>query len=74
MSPRGVRSELGCRRLEDLHRPLENPHPESNTLGEQGFDGWAAGLPDEHGELLYEASAVKPVRWVEGQGWTEGRE
>jgi len=69
-----VRSELNRRRREDLHRSLENPHPESGALADEGFADWAASLPDEGGESLFDVSAAKPVRWVAGRGWIEGPE
>lgn len=56
---------------EQLHRSLQNPHPESVALADEGFDAWAAALQEERGESLYDARAAKPVRWVEGQGWLE---
>ena len=36
-----VRHELDRRRREELRRSLENPHPESADLAEQGFAEWA---------------------------------
>ena len=69
-----VRAELERLRREELQRSLANPHPESAAFADEGFDAWATGLPNEEGESLFDAKAAKPVRWVEGQGWLEGRE
>jgi Arc/MetJ-type ribon-helix-helix transcriptional regulator len=66
-----VRRELERRRREELHRSLENPHPDICDLAEQGFDDWARSLPDEDVEALVDLSAGKTVRWVPGQGWVE---
>ena len=69
-----VRHELERRRRDELRRSLENPHPESNELAEQGLEEWTRGLPDEDTEGLVDSRAGKPVRWVPGEGWVEGRE
>jgi hypothetical protein len=58
----------------DLHQSLQNPHPESAELAEHGFEEWTHGLPEEDTEALVDTSAGKPVRWVPGEGWVEGRE
>jgi hypothetical protein len=67
-----VQRELDRRRREELRRSLENPHPETADLVEQGFDEWARSLPEEDAEALVDPSAGKPVRWVPGEGWVEG--
>jgi Arc/MetJ-type ribon-helix-helix transcriptional regulator len=69
-----VRRELDRRRRADLHRSLENPHPESAVLAEQGLQEWTRSLPDEDTEALVDPKAGKPVRWVSGEGWVEGLE
>jgi Arc/MetJ-type ribon-helix-helix transcriptional regulator len=69
-----VRHELDRRRRAELRRSLQNPHPESADLAEQGFEEWTRGLPEEDTEALVDRSAGKPVRWVLGEGWVEGRE
>lgn len=69
-----VRHELERRRRDELRRSLENPHPESNELAEQGLEEWKRGLPAEDTEALVDSSSGKPVRWVPGEGWVEGRE
>ena len=69
-----VRHELHRRRRAELRRSLQNPHPESAELAEQGFEEWARGLPEEDTEALVDSGAGKPVRWVPGEGWVEGRE
>ena len=69
-----VRNELERRRREELRRSLHNPHPESTELAEQGLEEWISGLPEEDTEALLDSNAGKPVRWVSGEGWVEGRE
>ena len=53
---------------------MEDPHPESAELAEQGFEEWTRGLPEEDTEALVDSSTGKPVRWVPGEGWLEGHE
>jgi Arc/MetJ-type ribon-helix-helix transcriptional regulator len=69
-----VRHELDRRRREDLRRSLQNPHPESAELVDEGLGAWARSLPEDDTEALVDSSAGKPVRWVSGEGWVEGRE
>jgi Arc/MetJ-type ribon-helix-helix transcriptional regulator len=69
-----VRNELDRRRRDELRRSLMNPHPESAELAEQGLDEWARDLPDEDATTLVDTTAGKPIRWVSGKGWVEGRE
>jgi Arc/MetJ-type ribon-helix-helix transcriptional regulator len=69
-----VRRELDRRRRAELRRSLQNPHPESADLAEQGLEEWTRGLPEEDTEALLDRSSGKPVRWVPGEGWVEGRE
>jgi len=69
-----VRRELDRRRRAELRRSLQNPHPESAELAEQGFEDWSRGLPEEDAEALVDSSAGKPVRWDPGKGWVEGNE
>jgi Arc/MetJ-type ribon-helix-helix transcriptional regulator len=69
-----VRRELDRRSRAELHRSLQNPHPESAELAEQGFEEWTRGLPEEDTEPLVDSSAGKAVRWVPGEGWVEERE
>ncbi len=68
-----VRRELDRRRRAELRQSLQNPHPESAQLAEQGLEEWAGGLPAEDVEALVDNNAGKPVRWVPGQGWAEER-
>ena len=68
-----VRHELDRRRRAELRRSLQNPHLESAELAEQGFEEWTRGLPEEDAEALVDSGAGKPVRWVPGEGWVEGR-
>jgi Arc/MetJ-type ribon-helix-helix transcriptional regulator len=69
-----VRNELDRRRRQELRRSLENPHPESSELAEQGLDEWTRGLPKEDTEALVDSNVGKPIRWVSGEGWVEGGE
>jgi Arc/MetJ-type ribon-helix-helix transcriptional regulator len=69
-----VRNELDRRRREELRRSLQNPHPESSELAEQGLDEWTRSLPEEDTDALVDSNAGKPIRWVSGEGWVEGRE
>lgn len=69
-----VRHELDRRRRAELRRSLQNPHPESAKLAEQGLEEWTHGLPDEDTDALVGSSAGQPVRWVPGGGWVEGPE
>ena len=69
-----VRHELDRRRREELHRSLQNPHPESTDLANEGLEAWTRSLPEEDTEALVDSSAGKPVRWVSGEGWVEERE
>lgn len=66
-----VRHELERRRREDLHRSLENPHPESVEFADEGLDAWTRSLPAEDTEALVDSRAGKPVRWVSGEGWVD---
>ena len=69
-----VRREIERRRRAELRLSLQNPHPESAALAEQGLEEWSSSLPEEDTEALVDSSAGKPVRWVPGEGWVEGRE
>lgn len=69
-----VRNELDRRRREELRRSLNNPHPESTELADQGFEEWMRGLPEEDADAIVDSNAGRPVRWVPGEGWVEGRE
>jgi Arc/MetJ-type ribon-helix-helix transcriptional regulator len=66
-----VRRELDHRRRAELSRSLQNPHPESVELAEQGLAEWSYGLPDEDAEALLDSSGGEPVLWVPGKGWIE---
>jgi Arc/MetJ-type ribon-helix-helix transcriptional regulator len=67
-----VRNELDRRRRAELRRSLQNPHPESAELADEGLTEWARSLPEEDTEALVDSRAGKPVRWVPGEGWVEG--
>src|SRR6266852_5004188 len=64
-----VRRELDRRRRAELQRSLQNPHPESADLAEQGLEAWTRDLPAEDTEALVNHGAGKPVQWVPGKGW-----
>jgi Arc/MetJ-type ribon-helix-helix transcriptional regulator len=68
-----VRRELDRRRRDELRRSLQNPHPESVELAEEGLEEWSRGLPEENAEALVDIGAGKAVRWVPGEGWVEDR-
>lgn len=68
-----VRRELDRRRRAELRRSLQNPHPESPQLAEQGLEEWLRRLPEEDIEALVDSGAGKAVRWVPGEGWVEER-
>ena len=68
-----VRRELDRRRRDELRRSLQNPHPDSVGLAEEGLQEWSRGLPEEDAEALVDSSAGKAVRWVPGEGWVEDR-
>ena len=69
-----VRNELDRRRRDELRRSLDNPHLESAELAEQGLEEWTRGLPEEDAAALVDSDAGRPIRWVSGEGWVEGRE
>jgi hypothetical protein len=66
-----VRNELDRRRRDELRRSLQNPHPESSDLAEQGIAEWTRGLPEKDTEALVDSKAGTAIRWVPGQGWLE---
>lgn len=66
-----VRRELERRCRDELRRSLQNPHPESAELAEQGLAEWARDLPEEDVEALIDRGAGKPVRWIPGEGWED---
>jgi post-segregation antitoxin (ccd killing protein) len=68
-----VRRELRRRRREELRRSLAAPHPETRRTAEEGFDLWAEGLPREEAGELVDPRKGRPVRWVAGKGWVEGK-
>ena len=69
-----VRNELDRRRRDELRRSLDNPHPESAELAGQGLNEWTCGLPVEDAAALVDSNVGRPIRWVAGEGWVEGRE
>ena len=69
-----IRNELDRRRRAELHRSLQNPHPEGADLAQEGLEEWTQDLPVEDTGALVDNTAGKPIRWVPGEGWLEGRE
>ena len=67
-------TNFDLRRRDELRRSLENPHPDSAGLADDGLAAWTRSLPGEDTETLVDNSAGKPIRWVAGEGWVEGRE
>lgn len=65
-----VEHELLRRRREGLLRSLSSPHAEAAELANAGHTDWAASLPAED-EGLVDPNGGKPVRWIEGEGFTE---
>jgi metal-responsive CopG/Arc/MetJ family transcriptional regulator len=66
-----VAHELDRRRRQGLLRSVANPHPEASMVAEEGLAEWGTRCRDEDTDLV-DASAGKPVLWVEGKGWTRG--
>jgi hypothetical protein len=58
----------------DLRQSLQNPHPESAELAEQGLEEWMRGLPAEDTAALVDSSVARPILWIPGEGWVESRE
>jgi hypothetical protein len=69
-----VRREIEHHRREALRRSLQNPHPESAELAEQGLADWSGGLPEEDADALVDSSVGRSVRWEPGSGWVEEQE
>ena len=67
-----VRNELDRRRRDELRRSLDNPHPESAELAEQGLEEWTRLLPEDDTAALVDSNAGRSIRWVSGKGWVEG--
>jgi hypothetical protein len=67
-----ARAELERRRRGRLRRSLESPHPETvDSAGTSDAD-WASTLPDEDAAGLVDMQVGRDVRWVPGEGWTDG--
>ncbi len=69
-----VRNELDRRLRDELRRSLDNPHPDSVDLADQGLEEWTRSLPEEDTAALVDGNAGRPIRWVAGEGWVEGSE
>ena len=69
-----VFKEIDRRCREEMQVSLENPHPQSAALADEGFAEWVESLPEEDTESLVDMSKGTPVRWVPGKGWLEGHE
>ena len=59
--------ELAQRRREALLQSIQNPHPETTELADDGLVDWVSDLPAD--ETLVDANTGTAVRWVDGQGW-----
>ncbi|HZJ08244.1 MAG TPA: ribbon-helix-helix domain-containing protein [Trueperaceae bacterium] len=66
-----IEHELASLRRAELLRSLSEPHDESLELAESGLEEWADQL-SAAAESLLDVSMGTPIRWVPGQGWTEG--
>jgi hypothetical protein len=64
-----VEHELAQRRRDALLQSVQNPHPETTDLVDVDLTDWVSDLPAE--EMLVDATAGTPVRWIEGQGWAK---
>ena len=60
--------ELDRRRRERLQESLDQPHPESAEIAEEGFEEWYAELPEAEDLLVRDGGTS--VRWRSGEGWT----
>ncbi len=69
-----VQRELERRRREHLRMSLENPHPETSQMADEGFDEWAAGLPADDVPDFVNVRAGNAVRWIPDRGWVETEE
>jgi hypothetical protein len=58
------------RRRAELHRSLDNPHPETVEFAELGLADWAQSLPDDDPESLVNLRAARKIRWPPGEGWS----
>ena len=67
-----VHNELDRRRRPELWQSLDNPHPESLTIAEEGFTEWADSLPKEDTNSLFDPASMTPVTWIPGKGWVVG--
>ena len=67
-----VRHELKRRQRQELHRSLDNSHPDSIATASLGLSSWAESLPADDADLLDSAAGVA-VRWSPDQGWQEPR-
>lgn len=69
-----VRRELERRRRERFNESLESPHPESEEVGELGYEEWHSSAPDSDAEGLLVKDGGREIRWQEGRGWTGAEE
>jgi hypothetical protein len=65
-----VRHELQRRQRRELHRSLEDPHPDSASNAALGLTAWAKALPADVSDLLDPAAGVS-VCWTPAHGWQE---
>ena len=68
-----VRREVTRRRREELRRSLSRPHAETQEIADAGLDDWGSGSKLADSSELLDARAARPVRWVPGKGWVEGK-
>ena len=68
-----VRREVQRRRRDELRRSLANPHPETSELADAGLEGWGAGSSRDDDANLLNPAEGKPIRWVRGRGWVDGK-
>ena len=67
-----VKRELKRRWRLELRCSLLEPHPQISAVAAIGLGAWAASLPRAEAADLLDLDAGRPIRWVQGVGWTEG--
>ena len=53
-----------------IHAAAEKPHPETMAMAELGLTEWASRLTDEETASVCDPAAGRPVRWIDGVGWS----
>jgi hypothetical protein len=64
-----VRNELDRRPHGELHRSLDNPHPESPELAEPGLEEWTRDFSRGRCCGTRRQQRWHAIRWVSGVGW-----